>query len=174
MKLLPSNDAFSQCLRERDYALFVKLKGKPCPLCSAPLDTANYPRKTRGMGDQDELRYSLCCRREGCRHRVTPPSLRFLGRKVHAAWRIVMVIAFRETLKIDPGIARQTLARWQNFWKELLQENNPFMRWARGSGQLPLSVGDSPSILALLEALGFPCQESWIRCLEFFAKFPAQ
>jgi hypothetical protein len=171
MKPLPSDEAFSQRLRERDHALFLKLKGKPCPQCKAPLDTSNFPRKTRGMGDEDETRFSLCCRRVGCRHRVTPPSLRFLDRKVHAAWRVIMVHAFRETLGIAPGIARQTLARWQNFWKQTLQEKAPFMRWARASGQLPLSINDSPSLLSVLQALGFPTEEAWVRCLEFFTRF---
>lgn len=173
MKPLPSDDVFSQCLRDRDEGLFLKLKGSPCPLCKSPLDAANYPRKTRGMGDQDETRFSLCCRRVGCRHRVTPPSLRFLGRKVHAAWRVIMVHAFRETLGIAPGVARQTLARWQNFWKETLHEGAPFMRWARAAGQLPLSVVDTPSLLSLLHALGFPSEECWVRCLEFFTRFSA-
>jgi hypothetical protein len=173
MKPLPSDDAFSQRLRDRDRCLFLKLKGSPCPLCGGRLDAANFPRKTRGMGDEDETRFSLCCRRVGCRHRVTPPSLRFLNRKVHAAWRVIMVHAFREILGISPGIARQTLARWQNFWKETLREGAPFMRWARASGQLPLSVVDSPSLLSLLQALGFPSEEGWIRCLEFFTRFPA-
>lgn len=173
MKLLPSDESFSKRLRARDQALFLKLKGAHCPLCGAPLDTSNFPRKTRGMGNEDEMRFSLCCRRVGCRHRVTPPSLRFLDRKVHAAWRVIMVHAFREVLGIAPGIARQTLARWRNFWKDTLQERSPFMRWARASGQLPLTVEDSPSLLSLLEALGFPSQESWIGCLELLTGFTA-
>mgnify|MGYP001567561339 CR=1 FL=1 len=57
MKLLPSDESFSNQLRTRDQALFLKLKGKPCPLCKSPLDAANFPRKTRGMGDQDLLSY---------------------------------------------------------------------------------------------------------------------
>jgi hypothetical protein len=173
LKPLPIDDAFFQSLRELDRELFLRLKGKRCPHCGSPLDTSNYPRKTRGMGDADECRYSLCCRREGCRSRLTPPSLRFLGRKVHAAWRVVMVQAFREVLGIEPVIARQTLSRWRNFWLTTLREDAPFMRWARGSGLLPLSVGDSPSCCTILRALGFPGRESWLTCLRFFTQFPA-
>jgi hypothetical protein len=173
MKPLPSDDAFSQLLRDKDRELFLKLKQTPCPLCKSPLDASNYPRKTRGMGDQEEKRFSLCCRRHGCRRRVRLPSLRFFGRKVHTAWRVIMVHGFRDVLGFVPRIARQTLARWRSFWKETLQESAPFMRWARASGQLPLEVEDSPSLSALLKTLGFPSEESWISCLQFFTQFPA-
>lgn len=172
MKLLPTDDAFCQALLELDRELFLRLKGKQCPHCGSPLDTSNYPRKVRGMGSADELRFSLCCRMEGCRRRLTPPSLRFLGRKVHAAWRVVMIQAFRELQGFEPEIARQTLARWRNFWLRTLREGEPFMRWARSSGLLPLSVGDSPSLTAILQALGFPARESWLSCLRFFTQFP--
>ena len=171
MMALPIDDVFFQELRDLDRELFMRLKGTPCPLCGSPLDTSNFPRKVRGMGDGVALRFSLCCRGEGCRHRVTPPSLRFFGRKVHAAWRIVMVQEFREVLKIQPGIARQTLARWRSFWLDALQENTPFMRWASASGKLLVSIGDSPSLSMLLQTFGFPSRESWIPSLRFFTQF---
>jgi hypothetical protein len=173
MKHLPSDEEFSQCLRDRDKDLFLKMRGTPCALCGSPLDASNFLRKTRGMGNQSEKRFSICCRRVGCRHRVTLPSLRFMGRKVHAAWRVVMVNAFHEVQGIAPAVSRQTLARWQHFWKERLQEEAPFMRQARASGQLSLALEDSPSLLALLQSLGFPSQESWVSCLRFFTQFPS-
>jgi len=171
---LPIDDAFFQRLRGMDRELFLRLKRKGCPRrgCGSPLDTSNYPRKVRGMGNQEELRFSLCCRREGCRHRLTPPSLRFLGRRVHAAWWVIWIHEFRTVLGYRPEIARQTLARWQNFWREQLLESSPFMRRARALGLLPPAIGDSPSLSAILRAFGFPDPESWIPCLRFFTQFP--
>jgi hypothetical protein len=44
-------------------------------------------------------RFSLCCGREGCRRRATPPSIRFLGRRVYvgAAVIIASVVALAMT-----------------------------------------------------------------------------
>lgn len=123
------------------------------------------------MGEGLEVRYSLCCRKQGCRHRVTPPSLRFMGRKVHAAWRVVMIEEFRDLLGHQPELARQTLARWRNYWRDTLQEGSLFMRWARGSGGLAASVGDSPSLSTILRSFGFPSPGSWIPSLRFFTRF---
>ena len=74
--------AFFQSLRQFDKEIFLTAKAQGCPHCGGPLDTANYLRKTRGMAEENELRFSLCCRREGCRKRRLPPSVRFLGRRV--------------------------------------------------------------------------------------------
>jgi hypothetical protein len=70
-----------------------------CPRCGGRLDVANYPRKARGLNAEGEaagayeMRLSLCCSRDGCRHRATPPSVRFLGRKVYAALAVLLVSA---------------------------------------------------------------------------------
>ena len=68
-----------------------------CTHCGARLDVANYPRKVRGLSAEGEtagayeIRFSLCCSRDGCRHRATPPSVRFLGRKVYVALAMLLV-----------------------------------------------------------------------------------
>ena len=68
-----------------DQDLAERTRQQPCP-CGGRLHRANYPRKPRGC-DQDlpqdyDSRFSFCCDRDGCRKRITPPSVRFLGRKV--------------------------------------------------------------------------------------------
>jgi len=49
-----------------------------CPPC--------YPRKPRGIPfvpeESYEYRLRFCCAEDGCRRRITPPSVRFFGRKV--------------------------------------------------------------------------------------------
>jgi hypothetical protein len=58
-------------------------------------------------------RRSFCCRREGCRHRRTPPSLVFLGRRVYLAVTIVLS-AWRSAVTALPPASppRWTLRRW--------------------------------------------------------------
>jgi hypothetical protein len=42
------------------------------------------------LGREYTQRFSFCCAIDGCRSRATPPSLRFLGRKVYCAAIIVV------------------------------------------------------------------------------------
>ena len=49
-----------------------------------------------GLGDEHDWRFSFCCARDGCRTRKTPPSLRFLGRKVYLAAMVVLIAIMRE------------------------------------------------------------------------------
>ncbi len=66
--------------------------------CGGVLHAAPYPRKPRGQlaGLTDPLhttRFSFCCAVDGCRQRSTPPSVRFLGRKVWLAAIVVIISA---------------------------------------------------------------------------------
>ncbi len=163
---LLADAAFFQGLRQIDYDLFQKTKAKPCPACGGQLDTSHYPRKPRGAGELEDRRFSLCCRKEGCRHRVTPPSLRFFGRKVYSAWVVILVVDFCAELGLSRPVARQTIARWRALWRERLAETHPFMRRARAR----LSPGTPGSELPglLLGSFGFPARESWVPILAFF------
>lgn len=97
--------------------------------CGGRLHGANYPRKPRGPRDlPDEYRYrlSFCCARDGCRKRVTPPSVRFLGRKVYLGAVVILVAAMRQgatprrvrELRELFGVSRRTVYRWRDFWNE--------------------------------------------------------
>lgn len=163
-QLLP-DDAFFKTLRECDHDLFLVTKNTPCPHCDGKLDTANYPRKPRGAGEFETIRYSLCCRNDGCRHRLTPPSLRFLGQKVYSAW-VVILYEFLQELGLSGKIARQTLARWHNFWGHRLARDHPFMRRARSI--LPPKFLSNCLPSAILEVFNFRNRANWIPILKFF------
>lgn len=163
-QILP-DDVFFNDLRELDHDLFLATKVLLCPRCQGKLDTANYPRKPRGAGELESIRFSLCCRTDGCRHRVTPPSLRFLGQKVYSAW-VVILFEFVQELGLSRQVARQTLARWRNFWNDLLASDHPFMRWARSF--LPPKTPDVSSPSPLLDVFKFRNPESRIPILKFF------
>jgi len=83
--LLRDSSLFALLLRfDEDVAAEVRLAG--CMACGGVLHSARYPRKPRGgpegLGAEHRRRPSFCCAVDGCRRRATPPSLRFLGRKV--------------------------------------------------------------------------------------------
>ena len=98
-----------------------------CLYWGGPLHRANYDRKPRG-GPQWDWRHSFCCAKPDCRRRRTPPSVRFLGRKVYAGLVVVLVSTMvhglnaervrriRELLKTDQQIDRRTLERWRQWW----------------------------------------------------------
>jgi hypothetical protein len=166
--LLSVDETFCQSLRDLDRDIFLAAKARGCPSCGGILDTSNYIRKTRGMSKGDELRYSLCCRNEGCRKRRTPKSLRFLGRKVYGAWVVILAVDFCEELGMKGQLAHQTLSRWKNFWKNQLSDGTEFIKLARGLVAPGAQITDRPG--SLVAHFGFPALHSWIHVLKFFTQ----
>jgi len=176
---LPRHASFWAFLFSVDQDLAEQARQKKCP-CGGCLHRANYPRKPRGGGDDLPAEYgcrlSFCCQREGCRKRVTPSSVRFLGRKVYLGAVVVLVAAMRQgpsprrvrELSRLFGADRHTIARWRTFWDEQFPQT-PF--WKAARGRLVPTVAIIALPLALLEAFhrtGDPCQD-WRRLLEFLA-----
>ena len=126
---LPRGAGFWSFLYSIDQDLADSVRQKACP-CGGRLHCANFPRSPRGcpdsLPDQYNYRLSFCCDRDGCRKRMTPPSVRFLGRKVYLAAVVVLVAAMqqgptprrvRELSKLF-GADRGTIARWQAYWRQ--------------------------------------------------------
>jgi len=99
-----------------------------CPVCGGALHRSDYDRKPRGAliapaGEESVRRFSLCCDREGCRKRATPPSLRFLGRRVYLG--AVVIVASLIAQWIDgaaeiwraTGVLARTTQRWLGWWQ---------------------------------------------------------
>ena len=86
-----SDARFYRLLFQLDQELAAEVQARGCLLCGGVLHSARYPPKPRGLrGTLDEThdtRLSFCCAVEGCRRRNTPPSVRFLGRKVYLVVR---------------------------------------------------------------------------------------
>jgi hypothetical protein len=122
---------------DKDLAECVREEG--CS-CGGRLHRANYPRAPRGglvhLPEEYRCRFSFCCDRDGCRKRVTPPSVRFLGRKVYLAAVVVLISAMRQgptprrvrELTGLFGVDKATVARWQAFWRDYVPQT-PFGRW---------------------------------------------
>ena len=125
MENLLRDPAFCKLLEKVDFDLTVKVQNQGCQHCQGCLHRSDYQRKPRGGPDWDR-RYSLCCSREGCRKRMTPPSVRFLGRKVYTAVVVILLSAMMyglqkkrmKRLQDELGVDRRTLNHWRTWWKE--------------------------------------------------------
>jgi hypothetical protein len=176
---LPRGASFWTFLFSIDRDLAESRRQKACP-CGGRLHSANYPRKPRGGGDdlpeQYGSRLSFCCDRDGCRKRATPPSVRFLGRKVYLGAVVVLVAAMRHGpsprrvrgLSQLFGADRRTIARWQVFWREQFPQT-AFWKVARGRFVPPVEIASLP--LSLLETFfrGDDDHQNWRRLLCFLA-----
>ena len=162
---------------DRDLAEAARRQG--CP-CGGRLHRANFPRKPRGhpgpLPGEYSRRFSFCCDREGCRKRTTPPSVRFLGRKVYLAAIVVLVSAMRQgpsprrvrELSKRFGADRRTIARWQRFWREQFPQT-PFWKVARGRFARAIEAAALPLKLLEIYLRGCNSQQNWRRLLEFLS-----
>ena len=125
---LLSDARFHESLLELDRQIAAEARARGCPVCGEVLHGAAYPRKPRGgplLTAQHDLRLSFCCAREGCRRRVTPPSVRFLGRRVYAATIFVVVTLLRHgpsrtrirDIQELVGVSRRAVERWCKWWR---------------------------------------------------------
>ena len=148
---------FFELLYTLDLDLADQARMVGCP-CGGRLHRANYLRKPRGgpagLSPDRERRLSFCCDRDGCRLRTTPPSLRFLGRRVYFGVVVVLVTAMahgvtprRATeLRAELGVDRRTLARWRHWWQEHLPTSS-FWREHRARFSPPVSADGLPGVL---------------------------
>lgn len=146
--------------------------------CGGALHVANYPRKPRGTRDEisreDDLRFSFCCEREGCRKRVTPRSVRFLGRRVYLGVVVVLISAMMNgptprrvaALSAEIGASERTLRRWRIWWRTLFVESR-FWRAARASFAEP--VADETLPHSLVERFGGDEGQRLTRALRFLS-----
>ena len=162
-----SDTNFYRYLLKLDEDLAAEARGKGCA-CGGKLHSAQYPRKPRGVPEELQedysRRHSFCCAQDGCRKRTTPPSFRFLLRRVYVSVVIVLVTALQHgatparvaKLREAVGVSRRTLERWRQWWMEEFTRS-AFWRWAKG--RLAVSVEKSRLPLSLLECFQKPTAE---------------
>src|SRR5271165_6100887 len=96
---LPGTARFWSFLFAIDQDLAETARKNACP-CGGHLHCANYLRKPRGtplqLPEPHRLRLTFCCDRDGCRKRVTPPSVRCLGPKVYLSAVFIVISAIRQ------------------------------------------------------------------------------
>jgi hypothetical protein len=177
---LPRGARFWRFLFSIDQDVAEEKRKQACS-CGGRLHRADYPRKPRGVGVRDlpeeyGYRISFCCERDGCRKRMTPPSVRFLGRKVYLAAVVVLVAAMRQgptarrvrELSKLFGADRRTIARWRVLWSEHFPQT-PFWKVARARLVPVVGVATLPfSLLNAFLGRGDPYRD-WARLLQFLS-----
>jgi hypothetical protein len=171
--------SFWDFLFDVDEDLAATTKREGCS-CGGRLHRANYPRKPRGRGRNLPASYgyrlSFCCDRDGCRKRTTPPSVRFLGRKIYLGAVVVLVAAMRQgpsprrvgQLSELFDVDERTIVRWRVFWREHFPQT-PF--WRANRGRLVPRVDITHLPRALLDAFIHrdDSREDWKRLLNFLS-----
>ncbi len=176
---LPQSARFWSFLLAVDQDFAEETRKKACP-CGGRLHAANYPRKPRGtpgqLPQQECLRLSFCCDRDGCRKRVTPPSVRFLGPKVYLGVIVILISAMRQgpsprrvrELSTRFGVDRRTIARWQLFWRERFPQK-PFWKIA-GAHLVPVvKIVSLPYSLVDAFLHRHPPSKGWMLLLRFLS-----
>ncbi len=176
---LPRAASFQSFLLAVDEDLAEETRKKGCP-CGGRLHCANYPRKPRGAGleltEFQRQRLSFCCDRDGCRKRATPPSVRFLGRKVYLAAIVILVSAMRQgptprrvrELSERFDADESTIVRWQTFWREHFPQTS-FWKVARaGFVTLGEIVSLPYSLVDTFLGRHPPC-DGWMLLLRFLS-----
>jgi hypothetical protein len=144
-----SNATFHLFLNKIDQELTEEIRKKGCP-CGGKLHRSNYPRSPVGLPstlrDQYQERLSLCC--DTCRKRITPPSVRFFGRRWFPAPFFVLICALTlginerrlEQVKRHLGIkvSESTWKRWRRWWREVFQVTK---FWQQVKGLIPSLLG---------------------------------
>ena len=161
-----------------DRDLAEAARAKRCPICGGRLDSSSYARKPRGrlvdLGPAHDRRFSLCCAVDGCRKRVTPASLRFLGQRSYLAAVVVLVTALRHGLTDGRlrrlqeviGVSRRTVGRWREWWQRRFTAT-PFWQLASAAFMPPADPARLPA--SLIERFGGSAEERLISCLRFLA-----
>lgn len=167
-----------ELLLEADGGLAAEARAAGCG-CGGRLHSARYPRKPRrglpeGLREAYRWRESLCCAR--CRKRVTPRSVRFLGRRVYLGAVVVLVSAMTggvtagraAKMRELVGVSARTLQRWRAWWLGRFRET---VFWRGARGWVP-GVDETRLPASLLERFGGVAVgggEGLVRCLEFLA-----
>lgn len=174
MEKLLKDGLLFKLLEKMDVEMAEAAERDGCEHCGeGNLHHGDFSRKPRGVPQWD-TRYSFCCAKEGCRKRKTPPSVRFLGRKVYAGVVVVLVSAMMHGLKRKRverlrevlGIDKRTLERWRRWWLENFVGSR-FWKQARAFFMPRLKESVFP--LSLVEAFNAKGRVGMARLLEFIA-----
>lgn len=162
-------------LERIDEDIAEKTRKQGCP-CGGVLHQACYERKPRGGPAhlKWDRRRSFCCANEGCRRRQTPPSVRFLGRKVYLGVVVVLAAAMMHgpnrrrvgKLQAELDINRRTLNRWRQWWLEEFAQSK-FWKTARARFMPPVDAGSLP--LSLVDHYGAATVEKFVALMKFLS-----
>jgi hypothetical protein len=129
-----------------------------CPFDGGRLHRGDFERKPRGalgpLGRRARTRFSFCCANRECRKRVTPASVRFLGRRVYLGAAVVLLSTMRHggTAKRQArlhelfGVSPRTVQRWRRWWRETFAKTRCWKE-TRGHLRVPVDAVALPDAL---------------------------
>ena len=172
MKSLLQDEKLHRLQEKVDQDLAEEAREGGCQYCGSKVHRADYERKPRGGPEEWDKRDSFCCAKDGCRRRLTPPSVRFLGRKIYVGVVVVLISAMQHGLKPGRvkvlgetlGIDVRTLQRWREWWLSTFVAS-PFWKQAKARFMSPLDERKMP--LSLVNAFGQPAREKVLELLKF-------
>jgi len=135
---------FHNSLFDLDRLIAKQVQQAQCQLCHGNLHQSHFLRKPRGVPEGTDpdysIRFSYCCGTEGCRKRFTPPSMRFLSRKVYSSVVIILIFLLKpetndsriEKINVLLGttLSIETLRRWRHFWTKNVPQTHTWKRLA--------------------------------------------
>ena len=153
---------FFEMLMAVDASIASRVAAAGCPFCGGRLHRGDYARKPRGgllagAAEAFTRRFSLCCGREGCRRRATPPSVRFLGRRVYVGAAVILTsvvalaLAAASAARRVTGVAARTTRRWLRWWRGPFVATPVFVEIAArvvgiDRARLPTSIVEAMSV----------------------------
>jgi hypothetical protein len=149
------NVCFHKLLVMFDHDLARAAREQGC-LCGGRLHSAHYARKARGVPAEVREYYcerlSLCCARDTCRKRTTPPSLRFIGGRVYVAVTMLLISVMvsggtseqLSQLSREYGVDRRTVGRWREWWRATFTQTR-FWQAERSAFAPPVDEGRLPA-----------------------------
>ena len=157
-------------LKHIDAGEAQRCRSKDCPRCGHGLHSATYPRKPHALAPSlrgDVRRFSFCC--VDCRRRVTPPSVRFFGRRYRVApvFLAVSVLVLAGSAPLETasrmwGIPVMTLRRWRRWWREMFPKTRA---WRLKRGELAPPPGEAPLVFLMRSLRGRSWRSRLLRSL---------
>ncbi len=172
-----ADEQLSQLLEKVDSELAERVGQGGCLYCLiGVLHHSDYKRKPRGGPKKNEELYreSFCCDQDGCRKRHTPPSVRFLGRKVYWGFIVALVSAMShgitpqrlKVLREAVGADARTVERWRQWWLDTFVRSQ-FWKAVRACFMPPICEQSLP--LSLCEAFDIQRRDRLLDLLKFLA-----
>ena len=166
-----NDPAFFRLLTQIDAQLAAEARQRRCPGCAGPLHVADFPRKPRGcpasVRQEYSRRLSFTCGR--CEARMTPASVRFLGRRVYVA--VMLMLASPPAGGSAGALAQlmtvpvRTVSRWRRWWQQDFQRT-AFWRSVRERFVPPVPAEALPRSL-LARFRGASAHEQLLQLLRF-------
>jgi len=163
--------AFFRLLTRIDVEFAAETRQGRCPACAGPLHVADFPRKPRGcpasVREEYSRRLSFTC--GWCESRSTPPSVRFLSRRVYVA--VALILFSPRGGFAAHALARQfpvpvrTLERWRIWWQRDFQQTR-FWRSVRERFAPTVPAEGLPDSL-FARFRGPSCHERLVQLLRF-------